>query len=87
MRREIAAAGRWRRPSGPQPRQVVKMLGADTELGNFILGGDPDTDTCREASQAGSLKNSTANVVPGRLFSNPSTIVLAPVLAAPSRSG
>ncbi len=52
MRREIAAADRWRRPSGPQPRQVVKMLGADTELGNFILGGDPDTDTCREASQA-----------------------------------
>jgi proteasome accessory factor A len=50
MSREKDEPGGRRRRA--RPRQVVKMLGADTELGNFILGGDPDTDTCREASQA-----------------------------------
>ena len=43
---------RRERMSRTKPRSVAKMLGADTELGTFILGGSPDTDTCREASHA-----------------------------------
>lgn len=33
------------------PPRLPKMTGADVELGNFILGGDPATDSCREAAR------------------------------------
>ncbi len=35
-----------------RPQRLPKLCGADVELGNFIVGGDLETDTCHEASHA-----------------------------------
>jgi hypothetical protein len=44
--------GRSSRETGRGRDAVAKACGADVELGNFVMGGSPSSDTGREASRA-----------------------------------